>query len=141
MPTPPDQLGSVRYLVDDLDTTMVFYLDRLGFELRADARPAFAELVRGPLRLLLSGPASTAGRPMRDGRIPAPGGWNRIHLVVDDVDAEAHRLRAAGVTIRNDVVAGPGGRQLLIEDPAGNPVELFTRASLDRPDHRPGRGH
>lgn len=78
---------------------------------------------------------------MPDGRVPAPGGWNRIHLVVDDVDAEAHRLRAAGVTLRNDVVAGPGGRQLLIEDPAGNPVELFTPANLDHTDHRPEREH
>ena len=128
MSTSPEQLGGVRYVVDDVDTNVAFYVDRLGFVLRADARPAFAELARGPLRLLLSGPASTAGRPMPDGRIPAPGGWNRIHLVVDDVDTEVHRLRAAGVTFRNDVISGPGGRQVLIEDPSGNPVELFTPA-------------
>jgi catechol 2,3-dioxygenase-like lactoylglutathione lyase family enzyme len=125
----PEELGSVRYLVDDIDATVAFYVGRLGFVMRADARPAFAELVRGSLRLLLSGPASTAGRPMPDGRTPAPGGWNRIHLVVGDVDAEVRRLRVAGVTFRNDVVSGPGGRQVLIEDPSGNPVELFTPAS------------
>ncbi|MGY1821931.1 VOC family protein [Geodermatophilus sp. SYSU D00079] len=121
-------LGSVRYLVDDVDLAVAFYAGRLGFALRADARPALAELVRGALRLLVSGPASTAGRPGPDGRTPAPGGWNRIHLVVDDLDAEVRRLRAAGVVFRNDVVTGPGGRQVLVEDPAGNPVELFEPA-------------
>jgi catechol 2,3-dioxygenase-like lactoylglutathione lyase family enzyme len=124
----PEDLGSIRYLVDDVDTAVAFYAGRLGFVLRADARPAPAELVRGALRLLLSGPASTAGRPMPDGRTPAPGGWNRIHLVVDDLDAQVSRLRAAGVAFRNDVISGPGGRQVLIEDPSGNPVELFEPA-------------
>ena len=122
------ELGSIRYLVDDVGAAVDFYAGRLGFVLRSDARPAFAEVVRGSLRLLLSGPASTAGRPLPDGRIPAPGGWNRIHLVVDDVDAAVARLRAAGVPFRNDVVSGPGGRQVLVEDPSGNPVELFEPA-------------
>jgi catechol 2,3-dioxygenase-like lactoylglutathione lyase family enzyme len=122
------ELGSIRYLVGDVDAAVAFYTGRLGFALRADVRPALAELVRGSLRLLLSGPASTAGRPMPDGRTPAPGGWNRIHLVVDDLDAEVSRLRAAGVPFRNDVVSGPGGRQVLIEDPFRNPIELFEPA-------------
>lgn len=124
----PEELGSVRYLVDDVDAAVAFYAGRLGFVLGADARPALAELVRGSLRLILSGPASTAGRPMPDGRRPAAGGWNRIHLVVDDLDAEVSRLRAAGVAFRNDVVSGPGGRQVLVEDPSGNPVEIFEPA-------------
>ena len=124
----PDQLGSIRYLVDDVDAAVAFYAGHLDFVLRTDARPALAELVRGSLRLLLSGPASTAGRPMPDGRTPAPGGWNRIHLIVEDLDAEVNRLRAAGVTFRNHVLSGPGGRQVLIEDPSGNPVELFEPA-------------
>jgi catechol 2,3-dioxygenase-like lactoylglutathione lyase family enzyme len=124
----PEDLGSIRYLVDDVDTAVAFYAGQLGFVLRGDARPALAELVRGSLRLLLSGSTSTAGRPMPDGRTPAPGGWNRIHLVVDDLDAQVSRLRAAGVAFRNDVISGPGGRQVLIEDPSGNPVELFEPA-------------
>lgn len=124
----PEELGSVRYLVDDVDAGVAFYVDHLGFVLRADARPAFAELVRGSLRLLLSGPASTAGRPMPDGRTPAPGGWNRIHLIVSDVEDEVSRLRAAGFTFRNDIVTGPGGRQVLVQDPSGNVVELFQPA-------------
>ena len=94
----------------------------------SSAAPAFADIARDGLRLLLSGPASSAGRPMPDGRVPEPGGWNRIHFVVDDLDAEVARLRAAGVTFRNDVVTGPGGCQILIEDPAGNPIELFQPA-------------
>ena len=124
----PGEVGSVRYLVHDVDAAVAFYGGQLGFVLLADARPAFAELVRGPLRLLLSGPASTAGRPMPDGRTPAPGGWNRIHLVVADLDAEVSRLRAAGLPFRNDIVTGPGGRQVLVQDPSGNVVELFQPA-------------
>ena len=124
----PEEVGSVRYLVHDVDAAVAFYAGQLGFVLLADARPAFAELVRGSLRLLLSGPASTAGRPMPDGRTPAPGGWNRIHLVVADLDAEVSRLRAAGLTFRNDIVTGPGGRQVLLQDPSGNVVELFQPA-------------
>ncbi|MGY1753051.1 VOC family protein [Blastococcus sp. SYSU D01042] len=128
MNAPARELGSVRYLVDDVGAAVAFYGDLLGFEVGFDARPAVAELVRGSLRLLVSGPVSSAGRPMPDGRVPAPGGWNRIHLVVDDIDAEVDRLAAAGVPFRNEVLDGPGGRQVLVEDPCGNPVELFQPA-------------
>jgi catechol 2,3-dioxygenase-like lactoylglutathione lyase family enzyme len=123
-----DEIVSVRYMVDDVEEAIAFYTSRFGFELRSHAAPAFAEVVRGNLRLLLSGPESSAGRPMPDGRRPRPGGWNRIHLVVDDIESEVGRLRAAGQTFRNDVVSGPGGRQILLDDPAGNPIELFQPA-------------
>ena len=122
------ELGSVRYLVDDVGAAVDFYGGVLGFDVGFDARPAVAELVRGSLRLLVSGPVSSAGRPMPDGRVPAPGGWNRIHLLVDDIDGEVARLTAAGVPFRNEVLDGPGGRQVLVEDPCGNPVELFQPA-------------
>jgi catechol 2,3-dioxygenase-like lactoylglutathione lyase family enzyme len=95
---------------------------------RSNAAPAFADVVRGQLRLLLSGPKSSAGRPMPDGRTPEPGGWNRIHFIVEDIAAETQRLREAGVKFRNDVVSGPGGQQILAEDPAGNLIELFQPA-------------
>ncbi len=121
----PAELVNVRYMVDDVDSAIAFYTEHLGFTLRTSMAPAFADIVRGQLRLLLSGPTSSAGRPMPDGSQPAPGGWNRIHLLVDDIAAEVDRLRAAGLTFRNDVVSGPGGKQILLEDPAGNPVELF----------------
>ncbi len=124
----PDQLVSVRYMVDDVQAAIDFYCDHFGFTVRSSAAPAFADVVRGHLRLLLSGPASSAGRPMPDGRVPAPGGWNRIHFVVEDIDAEIARLRAAGVRFRNEMVTGPGGRQILVEDPAGNPIEIFQPA-------------
>jgi catechol 2,3-dioxygenase-like lactoylglutathione lyase family enzyme len=124
----PDELVNVRYMVDDVETAVDFYITHLGFELRSSAAPAFADVTRGRLRLLLSGPASSAGRPMPDGRIPQPGGWNRIHLIVEDLAGEVERLRAAGLTLRNDVVSGPGGRQVLLDDPAGNPIELFQPA-------------
>jgi catechol 2,3-dioxygenase-like lactoylglutathione lyase family enzyme len=124
----PDELVSVRYMVDDVETAVAFYTTHFGFTLRTDAAPAFADVVRGNLRLLLSGPASSAGRPMPDGRTPQPGGWNRIHLIVEDIAAEVDRLRSAGLTFRNDIVTGPGGRQILLEDPAGNPIELFQAA-------------
>jgi catechol 2,3-dioxygenase-like lactoylglutathione lyase family enzyme len=119
---------NVRYMVDDVDTAIEFYTKHLGFELRTSAAPAFADVSRGNLRLLLSGPASSAGRPMPDGTKPGPGGWNRIHLIVADITAEVARLRDAGLTFRNDVVTGPGGSQILLEDPAGNVVELFQPA-------------
>jgi catechol 2,3-dioxygenase-like lactoylglutathione lyase family enzyme len=125
---PDDNLVPVRYLVDDVDAAIGFYTTHLGFTLRSSAPPAFADVVRGNLRLLLSGPTSSAGRPTADGRTPTPGGWNRIHLIVDDLDAEVTRLRAAGLTFRTTVVTGPGGRQILLDDPAGNPVELFQPA-------------
>jgi catechol 2,3-dioxygenase-like lactoylglutathione lyase family enzyme len=119
---------SVRYMVDDVDEAVGFYTEHFGFEPGHDASPAFAEVLKGNLRLLLAGPESSAGRPMPDGRTPEPGGWNRIHFVVDDIDAEVARLRDAGVGFRNEVVSGPGGRQILVDDPAGNPIEIFQPA-------------
>ncbi|MBE2320579.1 VOC family protein [Solirubrobacter sp. CPCC 204708] len=124
----PDELVHVRYMVDDVEAAVDFYTTHFGFTLRMSAAPAFADVVRGPLRLLLSGPKSSAGRPMPDGRVPEPGGWNRIHFVVEDLASEVERLRAADVAFRNDVVTGPGGQQILLEDPAGNPIELFQPA-------------
>jgi catechol 2,3-dioxygenase-like lactoylglutathione lyase family enzyme len=121
-------LVSVRYMVDDVDAALAFYATHLGFQPLTNAAPAFADVTRGNLRLLLSGRTSSAGRPMPDGRQPGPGGWNRIHLIVDDIASEVDRLRGAGVTFRNDVVKGPGGSQVLIEDPSGNPIELFQPA-------------
>jgi catechol 2,3-dioxygenase-like lactoylglutathione lyase family enzyme len=123
-----DETVHIRYMVEDVDQAVGFYTGLLGFELLSSAAPAFADVRRGRLRLLLSGPKSSAGRPMPDGRTPEAGGWNRIHFVVDDIGAEVDRLRSAGVTFRNDIVSGPGGRQILLEDPAGNPIELFQPA-------------
>jgi catechol 2,3-dioxygenase-like lactoylglutathione lyase family enzyme len=120
-----DATANVRYMVDDVDAAVAFYTTHFGFTLLSDAAPAFADVVRGNLRLLLSGPASSAGRPMPDGRQPVPGGWNRIHLIVSDLAAEVERLRAAGLTFRNNIVKGPGGSQILLDDPSGNPIELF----------------
>ena len=119
---------NVRYLVDDVDAAIAFYTERLGFSLLSNASPAFAEVARDDLRLLLSGPKSSAGRPMPDGRQPGPGGWNRIEFVVDDIAAEIERLRAAGTRFRSDVVRGPGGTQIVFDDPSGNPFELFQPA-------------
>ena len=112
-------------MVDDVEAAIAWYTQHLGFEVISSAAPAFADVKRGSLRLLLSGPKSSAGRPMPDGEQPKPGGWNRIHLLVDDLAAEVARLRAAGVRFRNDVVSGPGGSQILLQDPSGNFVELF----------------
>jgi len=123
-----DDLVNVRYMVDDVEGAVDFYTEHFDFELRFSAAPAFADVVRGNLRLLLSGPKSSAGRPMPDGRTPEPGGWNRIHFIVDDIEAAVERLRSAGLTFRNDIISGPGGRQILLEDPAGNPIELFQPA-------------
>jgi len=119
---------NVRYMVDDVEASIAFYTSYLGFTLISKTPPAFADVARGDLRLLLSGPTSSAGRPMPDGRRPEPGGWNRIHLIVDRLASEVERLRAAGVRFRNDVVTGPGGSQILLEDPSGNPIELFQPA-------------
>jgi catechol 2,3-dioxygenase-like lactoylglutathione lyase family enzyme len=116
---------NVRYMVDDVEAAIDFYTTHLGFGLISSQAPAFADIERGDLRLLLSGPLSSAGRPMPDGRQPGPGGWNRIHLVVEDLAAEVARLRAEGVRFRNDIVKGPGGSQILFDDPSGNPIELF----------------
>jgi len=126
--TEPRQMVSVRYMVDDVPASIDFYTRHLGFEVRTDAAPAFADVTRGSLRLLLSGPASSAGRPMSDGETPGPGGWNRLHFVVDDLDAEVARLRDAGLSFRNAKVTGPGGAQILLEDPSGNLIELFQPA-------------
>ena len=123
-----DDLVSVRYMVDDVDQAIDFYTRHFGFEIGQNASPAFAEVIRGRLRLLLAGPNSSAGRPMPDGRTPEPGGWNRIHFVVDDIAAEVERLRSAGLQFRNDIVSGPGGQQILLDDPSGNPIELFQPA-------------
>ena len=126
--TSPQDMVNVRYMVDDVQEAVDFYTGHLGFTLLTSAAPAFADVTRGNLRLLLAGPKSSAGRPMPDGRTPEPGGWNRIHLIVPDITAEVTRLRANGVPFRNDIVTGPGGKQILIEDPAGNVVELFEPA-------------
>jgi len=119
---------NVRYIVDDVAAALDFYTKHLGFTVNTSAAPAFADVIRGNLRLLLSGPASSAGRPMPDGERPRPGGWNRIHLIVPDLASEVARLKAEGVRFRNDTVVGPGGSQILILDPAGNVVELFQPA-------------
>jgi len=116
---------NVRYMVNHVDAAIDFYTTHLGFTLISKTLPAFADVSRGDLRLLLSGPTSSAGRAMPDGRQPAPGGWNRIHLIVEDLATEVNRLRAVGVHFRNDIVTGPGGSQILLEDPSGNPIELF----------------
>ena len=116
---------NVRYMVDDVETAVAFYTTHLSFTVISKTFPAFSDVARGDLRLLLSGPSSSAGRSMPDGRRPVPGGWNRIHLIVEDLPAEVARLRAAGVSFRNDIVTGPGGSQILLEDPSGNPIELF----------------
>jgi catechol 2,3-dioxygenase-like lactoylglutathione lyase family enzyme len=126
-----EQYASVRYIVDDVQAGIDFYTGHLGFTLRASAAPAFADVVRGPLRLLLSGPASSGARATPDDASAA--GRNRIHLVVDDLDAEVARLREAGLPFRSEVVSGPGGRQVLVADPAGNLVELFQPATQPRP--------
>jgi catechol 2,3-dioxygenase-like lactoylglutathione lyase family enzyme len=119
---------NVRYMVDDVDAAIAFYTTQLGFSLLTRMAPAFADVARGDLRLLLSGRTSSAGRAMPDGRQPGPGGWNRIQLLVDDLAAEVDRLRGAGLRFRNEIVRGPGGAQILIEDPSGNPIELFQPA-------------
>ena len=123
-----EETVSVRYLVDDVEAAVAWYTKHLGFTVLSKYAPAFADVARGSLRLLLSGPTSSAGRPMADGERPRAGGWNRIHLIVDDLPAEVARLRAAGVKFRNDIVTGPGGSQVLLVDPAGNLVELFQPA-------------
>jgi catechol 2,3-dioxygenase-like lactoylglutathione lyase family enzyme len=125
----PSATVNVRYMVDDVEAAVAWYIEHLGFKLLSNQAPAFADVARGSLRLLLSGPTSSAGRPMPDGEHPRPGGWNRIHLVVDDLAAEVARLRTARVQFRNDVVMGPGGSQVLLVDPSGNLVELFQPAN------------
>jgi catechol 2,3-dioxygenase-like lactoylglutathione lyase family enzyme len=123
-----DGTVNVRYMVDDVQAAVEFYTTHFGFTLNSAALPAFADVTRGNLRLLLAGPRSSAGRPMPAGRTPEPGGWNRIHFIVEDITTEVDRLRVAGVKFRNDIVTGPGGRQILLDDPSGNPIELFQPA-------------
>jgi catechol 2,3-dioxygenase-like lactoylglutathione lyase family enzyme len=118
-------MATIRYLVVDVDRSIAFYTGLLGFQLEQQMGPAFAHVSRGDLTLWLSGPASSAARLMPDGRAPLPGGWNRLVLEVDDLDARVTALREAGVGFRNEVISGPGGRQIVVEDPDGNPIELF----------------
>jgi catechol 2,3-dioxygenase-like lactoylglutathione lyase family enzyme len=124
-----EDVVNVRYLVDDVPASVDFYTRHFGFSVGIQS-PAFADVYLGNLRLLLSGPESSAGRAMTDGERPVPGGWNRIHLVVDDLDKEIARLSEEGVRFRNEVVRGPGGAQALAIDPSGNFVELFQRAGF-----------
>jgi catechol 2,3-dioxygenase-like lactoylglutathione lyase family enzyme len=123
-----DETVNVRYIVDDVEAAIDFYTAHLGFSRISNMAPAFADVRRGALRLLLSGPSSSAGRPTPDGRRPEPGGWNRIHLIVDDIEAEVERLRGEGVGFRSEIISGPGGRQIVLDDPSGNPIELFQPA-------------
>jgi catechol 2,3-dioxygenase-like lactoylglutathione lyase family enzyme len=125
----PATTVNVRYMVNDVDAAVAWYTTHLGFTVLSNAAPAFADVMLGSLRLLLSGPTSSAGRPMPDGSKPGPGGWNRIHLIVSDLAVEVERLRAAGVQFRNNIVTGPGGSQILLQDPSGNLVELFQPAA------------
>jgi catechol 2,3-dioxygenase-like lactoylglutathione lyase family enzyme len=124
-----DETVSVRYMVHDVDEAIAFYTKLLDFEILTNASPAFADVKNGNLRLLLSGPKSSAGRPMPDGATPGPGGWNRIHFIVDDLSAEVDRLETADARFRNDIIEGPGGKQILLEDPSGNVIELFQPAA------------
>ena len=127
--TDPSEMVNVRYMVDDVEAALAFYTKFLDFKVLTSFVPAFADVARGNLRLLLSGPGSSAARPMPDGAKPGPGGWNRIHLIVDDIDAEVARLRDAGAVFCNDILEGPGGKQILLQDPSGNVVELFHPAA------------
>jgi len=123
----PDTV-SVRYMVSDVAKAVEFYTGHLGFTVETNYPPAFASVERGNLRLLLAGPQSSAGRPMPDGAVPGPGGWNRIHFIVDDLAAEVARLKAEGCQFRNEILSGPGGSQILLLDPSGNVIELFQPA-------------
>jgi catechol 2,3-dioxygenase-like lactoylglutathione lyase family enzyme len=122
-------MATVRYFVADVGRALAFYTEHLGFRLERDMRPAIAIVTRGDLTLLLSGPQSSGARPMPDGRRPEPGGWNRLVINVPDLEAAIAPLRKADLTFRNDIVTGPGGRQILLDDPDGNPIELFEAAA------------
>jgi catechol 2,3-dioxygenase-like lactoylglutathione lyase family enzyme len=121
---------SVRYIVDDVEAAIAFYTEHLGFDVKMHPAPGFASLSRGDLQLLLNAPGGPGGaaQPMPDGRVPEPGGWNRIQLQVDDLVGQVEALRDAGAQFRNEIVTGKGGKQILLEDPAGNPIELFEPA-------------
>jgi catechol 2,3-dioxygenase-like lactoylglutathione lyase family enzyme len=123
----PDTV-SVRYMVSDVAAAVAFYTDHLGFSIETNFPPAFASVEKGNLRLLLAGPQSSAGRPMPDGAVPGPGGWNRLHFIVDDIQAEVARLKGEGCQFRNEILSGPGGSQILLLDPSGNVIELFQPA-------------
>ena len=127
----PVSTVSIRYMIDDVPAAVIFYTTHLEFKLDLDASPAFAAVSRDGVRLLLSGKTSSGRRAMPDGRTPVPGGWNRIQIQVDDLDAEVKRLRKADLTFRNEIVKGPGGAQILLDDPSGNPVELFEPGAKD----------
>ncbi len=127
----PMSTVSIRYMIDDVPAAIKFYTTHLGFAVELDASPAFASVARDGVRLLLSGKTSSGRRPMPDGREPVPGGWNRVHIQVADLIAEVKRLRDAGLAFRNDIISGPGGSQIILDDPSGNPVELF-QASTER---------
>jgi catechol 2,3-dioxygenase-like lactoylglutathione lyase family enzyme len=129
----------IRYMIDDVPLAVKFYTTHLGFTLERDASPAFASVTRDGVRLLLSGKTSSGRRPMPDGRQPVPGGWNRMHIQVENLAAEVSRLREAGVKFRNEIITGPGGSQILLDDPDGNPVELFEPASTP-PEHASSGG-
>ena len=122
-------MASIRYLVKDVDRSIAFYTGQLGFKLVQQAGPAFASVFRDDLTLWLSGPQSSGARPMPDGRRPEPGGWNRLLLNLKDLPSRVAELKQKAVRFRNEIVAGPGGKQILVEDPDGNPVELFEPAS------------
>ena len=124
-----DEQVSVRYMVSDVAKALAFYTGHLGFSVESDFAPAFASVSRGNLRLLLAGPQSSAGRPMPDGAVPGPGGWNRLHFIVPDIAAEVARLKAEGCEFRNEILTGPGGSQILLLDPSGNVIELFQPAA------------
>jgi catechol 2,3-dioxygenase-like lactoylglutathione lyase family enzyme len=119
---------NVRYMVEDVDAAVQFYTKYLGFTLLTNIAPAFADVVRGNLRLLLSGRTSSAGRAMPDGTLPYPGGWNRIEFVVEDINAEVAELKKQGLHFRNEIITGPAGSQILLIDPSGNLIELFQPA-------------
>ena len=120
---------AIRYIVTDVAASAGFYTGHLGFALKQQFGSAMAILTRGDLTLWLAGPGASASRPMPDGQVPAPGGWNRMVIEVDDLAALAARLADAGVRFRNDIVSGPGGLQTLLDDPSGNPIELFQKAA------------
>ncbi len=120
-------MAKVRYFVDDVEDAVSFYVQHLGFELDFNAGP-FAMIVKDDLTLLISGPKTSAARPMLDGRVPEPGGWNRFLFEVDDIEAVVASMRQAGISFRNDIISGVGGKQILAEDPSGNPIEVFQAA-------------
>jgi catechol 2,3-dioxygenase-like lactoylglutathione lyase family enzyme len=122
-------MATVRYMVHDVEAAFAFYTGQLGFQVVQRMGPAFGSVSKGDLTLWLAGPQSSAGRPMPDGRKPEPGGWNRFVIEVDDLTATVEKMKQAGIRFRNDIVTGPGGKQILVDDPSGNPIEIFQPAS------------